>query len=169
MKNKINFECFICDKIIEENNRMFSVDLCIERERDGAYDVDTAEGLLTICESCSITHDVQDRIQNEAIMLVESSHDKKCKPTKPEKITAINSRYDCQICGQHIPNNFQILTLSSGYERYAHGSITPEDGRTLHMVTCVKCSDEKNLKPQINAFIDRLITETRRESFRVVK
>jgi len=98
-----NFDCLICGKNIA-NNRMLSVELCLEHERDGAYDVDFAEFLLVTCESCSIKHDVQNRIDKEAKILVESMQDKNYKTAESQEIFEINSDYDCLVCGQPIQN-----------------------------------------------------------------
>ena len=48
MKNYLGFECSICDKPLVENERLFTLEMCIEHERDGMYDVDVNAGALPL-------------------------------------------------------------------------------------------------------------------------
>ncbi|MCK5405648.1 MAG: hypothetical protein KAI75_10440, partial [Desulfobulbaceae bacterium] len=130
---------------IGDNQRMLSFEICIEHERDGAYDVDSAEAYLAACGSCSMKHKVQSRIDNESIALIESAKKKKGQASKAQKNTAITNRYDCAVCNQPIPDGLQMFTTSSGYERYVNDTLEPE-GMFLHMTACIKCSEEMDLE-----------------------
>jgi hypothetical protein len=135
-----SFECLICGKTIEDNQRMLSLEGCIEHERDGAYDVDSAEGYLTTCESCYTEHDIQNRIQEETDTLIESAKNKH-QSSKAQKISAINNRYNCSVCAQPIPNSFQIFTTS--YPCYT--TIGPSNKLIIQYSSGILKSDDRNL------------------------
>lgn len=64
--------CFICGKSIRENQNMHTLQACIERERDGAYDVDSSEGYMAVCDACGVKHEFKQLIHSEIIAIIET-------------------------------------------------------------------------------------------------
>ena len=164
MSDDLGFECAICETALKEHERLFTLEMCTERERDGAYDVSSSVALLTVCEPCSVNHNLDAQIQNKTVTVVETVRVvKKLQVSKPKKIIAIHNRYDCTICDQRIPNSSEILTTSSGYEQWDNGSIIPED-HSLHMVACINCAEDMNLEALVKHAVDSLIIECKKQT-----
>ncbi len=159
------FQCQICEQPICNGELTFVHSLCIERERDGMYDVESDDCDLVACSDCCTSSGLEDLIQNGLFALIPECRLTNEKPHK--KITAIGNRYDCIFCSQRIPNNSRILTSTFGFERYSNGSIQPEEVN-LGLVSCIDCAETNDLKSRVSAMINNILSSCRRKNLRVL-
>lgn len=154
--------CAVCDGIICEGNVALIYTAQYERLRDGAYDVDGDQELLTVCEACEDELDVTAHIRDlEGRIIARLAVPPRWR--KPSEIH-VPSSFDCEICGATIPDGEEIFTTTVGRERLENGILMPEEA-SLGIVVCGHCAESRRIPTHLEASLATLTKRLQRESF----
>jgi|GEM_PF-7017975 len=149
--------CLICGKIFDYGDSIFSYNVCVEKKgEDDVYDVvGNAECLFLSCREC-----LRDKSISSELTDMEDHLIAKLKPevqSQSQDSTEVESRYDCGICGQPIPDGDQMFTTNHCIENHFEDRIEPELN-LYHLTSCMSCHKKTKLDALLNEGINTLIT-----------
>ncbi len=152
------FQCEACGRQLVDGDVQYSAVYEEEHLDDGAYTVTKSVGLMSLCPSCYVRHNIASKVDVELSRELSNKLD-----NLPDMflVDPDDSMYNCCRCGSMIRDGNTICSVNHALEVIEADSLLPVETNMSH-VMCETCANSVEYKSMAQGIIEHITADIRR-------